>query len=419
MMTEFESSAFSFESSADHLERVKKGIAEDYAAGWRPAAFGGAAAAHANTAAATDSDEQVEEAAGPSPGVKIQTSREFTDSLTPPEYVVDGLIQRAYLYSTTALTGHGKTAVALFLAYCIGTGKPFGPHEVEQGRVTYFAGENPEDVKARWKIMADVLGFDLDTIPVSFISDPFDITTAYSTIKEHLEVHGDALCIIVDTAAAFFDGDDENSNRQQTQFAQNLRTLTQMPGKPVVLVTSHPVKSASRDNLLPRGGGAFVNAVDGNLTLWSEDRQTTELSWQGKIRGADFEPLSFHLKRIDSETVKDSKGRRMPSIMAVPMSEAEIEIQKTSIRSDEDNLLETMFLNPRESQSMWAELSGWTWVDKDGKRKPYKSKVNRVLGRLKDAGLAKPYRGDWNLTDKGKKDGERIAQETGNFKGKE
>ncbi len=105
--------------------------------------------------------------------------------------------------------------------------------------------------------------------------------------------------------------------------------------------------------------------------------------------------------------------------MAAPMSEAEIETHKTAIRSDEDNLLETMFLNPRESQAMWAELSGWTWTDKDGKRKPHKSKVNRVLGRLKDAGLAKPYRGDWNLTEKGKKDGERIAKETGNFKGKE
>jgi len=33
------------------------------------------------------------------------------------------------------------------------------------------------------------------------------------------------------------------------------------------LVNCHPVKNASRDNLLPMGGSAFLNEVDGNLTL--------------------------------------------------------------------------------------------------------------------------------------------------------
>jgi hypothetical protein len=39
-----------------------------------------------------------------------------------------------------------------------------------------------------------------------------------------------------------------------------------MPGGPCVLVACHPPKNAGDDNLLPRGGGAFIAEMDGNLT---------------------------------------------------------------------------------------------------------------------------------------------------------
>ena len=47
-----------------------------------------------------------------------------------------------------------------------------------------------------------------------------------------------------------------------------------MPGEPCVIVACHPVKNASDDNLIPRGGGAFLNEVDGNLTAtrWRRGR---------------------------------------------------------------------------------------------------------------------------------------------------
>ena len=276
-------------------------------------------------------------------GVVLQSSKKFTDGFVAPNYLVDGLVQRRYLYSATALTGHGKTAVALALAFCVATGTRFGDREVEQGRVLYLAGENADDVRARVIIMADVLGVDLDTLPIHFVDHPFNITDAFDTIANQLKRIGGADLVIIDTAAPFFDGEDENSNVQQGQFARELRGLIKLPGGPCVLVACHPVKNARKGNLLPRGGGAFVNEVDGNLTLWSDDKQTTTLFWQHKLRGPGFEPMTFRLKGgITSDKVMDSKERLIPSVIAEPMTEREIQEQERITLSDEDNLLVTM-----------------------------------------------------------------------------
>ena len=70
----------------------------------------------------------------------------------------------------------------------------------------------------------------------------------------------------------------------------------------------HPVKNAHRSNLLPRGGGAFLNELDGNLTLWSESGEVTELHWQGKIRGPDFSPLGYRLRPTPTGSSTDAAG---------------------------------------------------------------------------------------------------------------
>jgi hypothetical protein len=90
-----------------------------------------------------------------------------------------------------------------------------------------------------------------------------------------------------------------------------MRQLTTLPGRPVVFVSSHPVKNADTSNLLPRGGGAFLNEVDGNLTPVKR-ADLIEFHWQGKHRGPDFEPIYFALKPVTAPTLIDSKGSARP-----------------------------------------------------------------------------------------------------------
>jgi|GEM_PF-3336979 len=69
----------------------------------------------------------------------MQTSAQFVAGFVPPDYLVDGLLQRRYVYSMTAPTGSGKTAIALRIAVHVAGGLPLAEREVEKGRVL-FAG---------------------------------------------------------------------------------------------------------------------------------------------------------------------------------------------------------------------------------------------------------------------------------------
>src|SRR5262245_24722330 len=87
----------------------------------------------------------------------FQPSAEFVAGYVPPDYLIDGLLQRRYVYSFTAKTGDGKTAIALLLAFYVAKGRALAGREVEKGRVLFFAGENPDDVRTRWILLCEAL----------------------------------------------------------------------------------------------------------------------------------------------------------------------------------------------------------------------------------------------------------------------
>jgi hypothetical protein len=92
-----------------------------------------------------------------------------------------------------------------------------------------------------------------------------------------------------------------------------------------------------------QGGGSYIAEVDGGLTLWSSDNgKTTQLHWQGKLRGVGFEPLDFELVTKTSDKVKDKTGRLIPSVVALPIDEEKATAISKEARSDEDALLDTM-----------------------------------------------------------------------------
>jgi hypothetical protein len=149
--------------------------------------------------------------------------------------------------------------------------------------------------------------------------------------------------------------------------------------------------------LLPRGGGAFLAEMDGNLTAWKQD-DLVRLH-HNKIRGPGFEPMTFKLERVTSAALVDSKGRELPTVKAVAVSEQEEATEKQGARHEEDTLLAVLAENSDRSLADLARACGWTW--KSGE--PAKSKVERVLGRLRADKLVKPVRGRWVLTEEGKK----------------
>ena len=211
----------------------------------------------------------------------IQSSSDFVATFEPPDYLIESILQRRFIYSLTGLTGSGKSAVALLLCACTALKRALAGRAVERGRALYLAGENPDDIKMRWILMSEKMNFDIDKIDVHFIEGGQLLSQNIRRIHEEVKQLGSVELIIVDTSAAYFEGDSENDNTQAGEHARRLRSLTQLPGGPCVIINCHPTKYASGDNtLIPRGGGAFLNEMEATCpasttTGWFASNATT------------------------------------------------------------------------------------------------------------------------------------------------
>ena len=288
----------------------------------------------------------------------------------------------------------------------IHAGRKVGHLEVEPGNALFLAGENPEDFKARMLGMARAFNLTSKQLPY-VLPATFPMTEAEAEIlRQQIAALAVPLSLIIpDSAAAFFPGDAENDNVQFGQYARILRTLTTCPGNPAVVALSHPIKNAGRDNLLPRGGGAFLNELDGNLTLWSEQLgEMTTLHWQGKIRGPEFDPLTYRLKPVKTGH-KDKKGRDVSTIIAQPIDDIEASNEAAQTVANEDAVLKTLHSNSNASLAEIARNLGWIKYDdenSDDKGKPEKWRVQRALKRLDRDKLVRKFRGKWRVTEAGK-----------------
>jgi hypothetical protein len=329
-------------------------------------------------------------------GATILSSAEFVRGYTAPDCVIDGIVQRRRLYSNTGVTGSGKTAIMLRLLANIALGLSLAGRVVERGRCLMLAGENPDDVRGRWIALSETMGFRPDEIDVEFLPGVYPISALMPLLQQKASAVGGYSLIGVDTGAAFFDGDNENDNKQMVDYARRLRVLTELPGGPCVIVNTHPIKGVEPSVLVPRGGGAFLNEVDGNLCCRHIDG-IVEMHWQGKFRGPEFAPVPFELEIVRTPKLVDSKGRELPTICARPLSASEQAGREDTAGSDERALLLAMAGHPGSSISKLAEALGWLL----GTGEPYKRKVHSTLEKLEAQNLAKKEAGVWVLTSAG------------------
>jgi len=339
-----------------------------------------------------------------SSGWQVQSAGAFTADFVAPEYVIDGVIQRGRLYTLTAPTGSGKTAAMLYASTAIATGGQFCGLETEPGDVLFLAGENPDDVRARVIATLEFYGIDPGKCRLHFIAGTFSIRKDMERLKAEAEKLPNLILIVVDTFAAYFDGDDENSNAQALDFARVVRSLTGLPSKPAAVMPAHPVKNATRGNLTPKGGSSLLNEVDGNLTLWSSDGLLS-LHWQGKHRGPDFEPLKMELERFTSARLKDRKGREMPTILAKPV----LELRATQIARETLRIEDQLLLNIQDSEelSMRERCVALDILRDDGQ--PNTGRISRLIERLSKDKMIKKVRRRWVLTKAGEDECEAIA----------
>ena len=259
----------------------------------------------------------------------------FLAAAKPPVFLVEPMIQRGYLYTLTALTFHGKTTVLILLATCVATGRSFAGCHTGQGRVVYFAGENPDDVAQKFLVACDYWGLDPAQLPITIVPGAFNLAANMDEAIACAEADGPVVLCIVDTSAAYRFDESEDDNQTSKQWGQWLRQFLRMKGNPATIVAAHPIKHArAKADLLPRGGGGFLNEIDGNLVLWADlEKRTVEFHWTGKLRGPGFMPISFDLREVDHPTWTFHDGKPVPSTIAAP---SPVLFGKSAPRPDKD-----------------------------------------------------------------------------------
>lgn len=343
----------------------------------------------------------------------LQRADAFVADFVAPEYIIEGVVQRGRLYTLTAPTGAGKTAVMLYASAAISTGMQFCEQDVEYGDVVFLAGENPDDVRARVIATLDYYNIPESSCRLHFIAGTFSIRQDLERIKAETKDLPNLVMVVVDTFAAYFDGDDENSNAQALDFARVARQLTALPSRPAVVMPAHPVKNATKGNLTPKGGSSLLNEVDGNLTLWNASGAVS-MHWQGKHRGPEFEPLPLELERYETDKIKDRKGRKMPTILAKPLLVTRAMQIAQEALSNEDRLLLSIHANPAQSTRDRCVECGM--VSENGKAKT--GLYSKVIDRLCSDKLIKKFRRNWELTEAGERavkmieNGEEMAYDT-------
>jgi RecA-family ATPase len=227
--------------------------------------------------------------------IRIKSFAEFCQEYVPLAYTIEQILRASSLYTLTARTGHGKTALLVIAALAIATGrKDILGLDVPRGRVAFLTFENPDDVRMRFMIAA----YAHNVLP-SEINDSIVVLDA--RMKPELVYEGlDKLAkenpfnlVIVDTFAAFFDGDNTNDATQGGEFMRRMRPFSKIEGKPTTLVAAHPIKNAPEDNLLPYGSARF--STKSMATLRSGKTQTPALSvCTGKASYADWTLIQSH-----------------------------------------------------------------------------------------------------------------------------
>lgn len=314
----------------------------------------------------------------------------FAANLEPIRYVVESVIQSGYIYALSGHSNAGKTAIALAIAEAVAAGRPLGKYPTERGTVLFLAGENPQNVQMRGRGMTELGSLTPGVLVMTEVGDLNDYLDRlremcqwYASPEAQAIGHAPINLIFIDSKLIYFQGESEDDNKQARDQALMFKLISELPGRPAVVVLSHPSKSvATQQGLEPRGGGAFLNQIDGNLTAWSEGDGYTTLWWAKKIRGEAFEPIDFELVQhaLEGQTMVLS-GNPVTTVVAVVAESGRLQDAEKAANEMADWVL--LMLSEDPTLSLRAMCSRLTLGE------GAKMRVNRAIKDLVKIGYMK------------------------------
>ena len=248
--------------------------------------------------------EQIERVALPAiDKLAFEFTRADSLELTEIKWVVDDYIEADSLAQVFGDPGGGKSFVAIDLACCVATGKPWHGHEVKQGSVFYIAGEGHNGLARRLKAWQIGNGTTLANVPLyksHRAAQLYDATEAAVVAEAIKQLSAEANCIpsmiVIDTLARNHGGD-ENSTQDMNAFIQHLDVYLRQPWKCCVMVVHH---SGVADKDRSRGSTALKGALDAEYKCQLDSGTKTIAFESKKMKDAEMpSPKNFQITQVD------------------------------------------------------------------------------------------------------------------------
>lgn len=233
--------------------------------------------------------------------------------INPIVWLVHDYLEQSALAVLFGPRGKGKSFLALDLACCVATGKPFHGLEVQQGAVFYSAGEGLQGLARRVRAWSLHNAISLDKVPlyISKGAAELDHSTQAARVAETIQLLVEAYgqipaLIIIDTFARNF-GDDENSAADVGHFIREVDRHLRRNWNASVLILHHSGKDGERG---ARGSSALKGAVDVEYELSRNAKEGLITLTARKMKDAEEPPLAFELVSVD---IQDDVGGQLTS----------------------------------------------------------------------------------------------------------
>lgn len=206
---------------------------------------------------------------------------EVWNGYTPAAYVLKHALEPGEPSVLFGQSGHFKSAIAIDMACCAGSGTPFHGIKTRKVGVLYTAGEGHSGIRKRLRAWMIARGMDATSEqPAVYITKAgADLIGNPEQLRLTVDAAADALelpigLVVIDTLAANFGAGDENHARDMSLAVTNARSAA--PEAAILLV--HHTGHGAQDR--ERGSTALIGAATYRLqATYDEQSRLIELQW--------------------------------------------------------------------------------------------------------------------------------------------
>ena len=223
--------------------------------------------------------------------------------ILPPQPLVEGWLFGDSLGRIVGPSRGLKSFVAMDIACCVATGRPWHGHITKQGTAVYVVGEGSAGTKQRVDAWVQATGMEIGDTNLLVL--PWAVQTAgpeWSDFVRHLGMLKPAL-VVLDTQARVTVGRDENSAQDMGEAVAGWEELRTATGACVLLVHHTGVAGGERG----RGSGAVFGALTSEL-LAQRSGTTLKLSCTKQKDVGEPSPIMLTAQPIGDSLVLVAAG---------------------------------------------------------------------------------------------------------------